>query len=473
MKNNRKKYYFFCLFVLFSGIVLKQAKGQTSDPTFTFQNFASIVEKNHPLVKQANLYRNLADGQILESRGNFDPKLGSAFERKALSGLDYYNRWENSLKIPLWLGGTDIKLSHERNTGQYLLSEESNDLTSLGITIPLGQGLMTDARRTAVRQAQIARDMAEAERNKLLNKTIYQAAKDYWDWQFTHEQLRWQQEGLRLAAERFRGIRERALLGDQAAIDSVEANITLQDRQVNFQEALIEQQNARLTLSTHLWNEQNAPAELGKEAIPQPTNLPRIDGQTLQRLLDFAQTQHPEIAKLGFKRADLNVEERLRRELFKPTLNFNFNILTYSKLWQQDSFLGSLSPANQKLGVDFAFPIFLRKERGKLQQVQVKQMQVDWERKLATRLITNDIETAYNIVQNLYQQCQIQQEATRNQETLVRAEKQKFDLGESTLFLLNQRENKLIEMQIKVASLRAKYQKALAELAYVAGLTSL
>jgi outer membrane protein TolC len=118
-------------------------------------------------------------------------------------------------------------------------------------------------------------------------------------------------------------------------------------------------------------------------------------------------------------------------------------------------------------------PLFLRKERGKLQQVRIKRQSTGLDLNLARREIQNDVYAAYNEVRNFEKQLKIQEEATRNQEILVRAEQRKFDVGESTLFLINTRESKLIEMRTKVESLKSKYEKALANLAYMAGLTEL
>jgi outer membrane protein TolC len=63
----------------------------------------------------------------------------------------------------------------------------------------------------------------------------------------------------------------------------------------------------------------------------------------------------------------------------------------------------------------------------------------------------------------------VQQQAVANQRRLVQAEQQRFSLGESSLFLINTRESKLIDLSVKLEELRTKYQKALAGLWYAAG----
>ena len=80
-----------------------------------------------------------------------------------------------------------------------------------------------------MRQARLGVNYAEAERQKLIASTIFYAAKNYWDWWFSYKQLQLIQEGYDLANTRFIATRERARVGEQAAIDSVEAKITFSE----------------------------------------------------------------------------------------------------------------------------------------------------------------------------------------------------------------------------------------------------
>ncbi len=443
----------------------------TAQTAFSYEDFKSLVLKNHPTVKQANLFPRDAETEIMQAKGAFDPKLTSYFDRKAFKGDDYYNRWENILKIPTWTG-VDFKLGYERNTGNKLLQEESTQLYVAGLSVPIGQGLIIDARRNTLQQARLARNYAEAERQKLIISTIYYATKSYWDWWFSFQQLKLIREGYDLADRRFIATRERARVGEQATIDSVEAKITLQDRQVAVEQAIVELQNNRLALSNFLWSANETPLELPEDIQPPLAPIRKVDETTLQSLISQARNQHPEIQKLNVKIDQLQIEERFRKEMLKPIFNANFNFIADGFVNKPNvDYINSFSPNNHKLGFEFAMPLFLRKERGKLQQVRIKQQSTGYDLNLTRREILNEVYAAYNEVKNYEKQLQIQTEATQNQELMVKGEQRKFDVGESTLFLINTRESKLIEMRTKVESLKSKYEKALANLAYMAGLT--
>ncbi|MDR6562762.1 MULTISPECIES: TolC family protein [unclassified Arcicella] len=463
------RFYTIYVFILLMS-ALSNAKAQA---TFSYEDFKSLVLKNHPTVKQANLYLADADAEIMQARGAFDPKLSSDFDRKAFKGDDYYNRWHNALKIPTWTG-VDFKVGYDQSSGKKLLAEESSRLIVAGLSVPIGQGLVIDARRNTLKQANLAKNIAEAERQKLINKTILYAAKSYWEWWFSHQQLQFVREGYDLANQRFIATRERSRVGEQATIDSVEAKITLQDREVALEQAQVDLQNTRLALSNYLWDDKENPLELPENAFPPASAVIKVDETTLQGLISQAKSRHPEIQKYDLKIQQLGIEEKFRREMLKPTLNANFNFIADSFSSNPAySYENSFSTNNHKLGFEFVMPLFLRKERGKLQQIRIKQLSTGFELNLARREIMNDVYAAYNEVKNYERQLRIQQDAAKNQELLTKAEQRKFEIGESTLFLINSRESKLIDMRIKVESLKSKYEKALANLAYTAGLPDL
>ncbi|MBU6119834.1 TolC family protein [Hymenobacter siberiensis] len=452
------------------------APGDTAR-VFSLQNLADLVFANHPIVKQAALLSDEARSQVLQARGGFDPKLGADFYRKQFGGTDYYNNWGNELKIPLWPGGIDLKASYDRYVGTYVNPESRTSgqgLAGIGLSVPIGAGLLIDARRSTLRQARVLQGAAEAERVKQINEVWLQAAKDYWNWYYTFRQAALIEEGVALADRRFQGTVRRAQIGDQAPIDSVEAQITVQDRQVQAEQLRVDLQNARLILSNHLWTPAGQPAELPAYAIPQVPSLDSVSRAELARLADFAAAQHPTLRKLEAKISQLGIEERYRREMLKPKLNVSGVLLSQGNFYQSEVPAAyNFGRDNYKVGVDFAFPLFLRAERGKLQYTRIQLKEVALERQQSQRTIVTQVNTVFNTLRAYERQLALQAQTIANQRLLLQAELQKFELGESTIFLINARETKLIDLRIKQESLRASYEKSRAELYYYAGMQSL
>ncbi len=442
---------------------------------FPVSLFQQILLRNHPIVRQAELLSAAARADVLQSLGKFDPMLESSFDRKEFANVDYYSNWSNQLKVPLWVAGADLKIGYDRFAGenvnpQYVTPDQG--LTGIGISIPLGQGFLIDSRRNVLRQSRAMVRYAEAERVKQILSVWYAALSDYWNWYYAYSEYIFLNEGVDLATTRFRAIQGRSDIGDAPPIDTVEAKITVQEREIELARLGIELNNRRLLLSNYLWDSTFNPLELPADAIPeQPLGYTlRPEDVRIDSLVGFAAERHPDLLMMRADSTRLAIERSFRREMLKPTMNFSGMLIS-----ARDR-LGPVTPKyydfawrNYKVGVDFAFPLFLRAERGKLRAVTIQQDQLVLDVQQTNRDIRNDIITTYNKLKAYKEQIIIQGASIENQQRLLDAEQQKYALGESTLFLINSRETKLIDMQIKRASMIAGFQKSLAELYYKAG----
>ena len=84
--------------------------------------------------------------------------------------------------------------------------------------------------------------------------------------------------------------------------------------------------------------------------------------------------------------------------------------------------------------------------------------------------IENKIRTYYNENILLMQQLQTAQSIYNNYSSLLRNEELKFNQGESSLFLINSRETKVLELLQKQVELRIKYFKSRYAIQWSAGL---
>ena len=459
------KYFLVFILLVFSN------KVQSQDTTvFALRDLYEQMRRHHPIVKLANLYPKIAEEEIRIARGNFDPKLEADYVQKTLKDKFYYSYWDSRLKAPIWIG--ELKGGYELNEGELIDAENKSPREGLmyaGISVPLGQNLVIDARRAVLKQAKFMQQMAEAEKVKELNKLFFSASKDYWEWFFAYRQLRFVQEGYRLAEERYNFIRQRIMFGEGANIDSVEARITLQERTVKLRQAEVDFKNAGLLLSNHLWQEGSIPLELPENAVPEDlTAIEKMGDARLNELLVFAQENHPEIQKIRFKIAQLDIERRFQQDRLKPRINLNYNLLAgYNPMKVEAS--NEYFANNYKVGFDFSFPLFLRKERGKINQIRFKLDQNRFDQTQTSREIANEIRATYNELVLLEQNIALQEAMVSNQITLTQAEYLKFRNGESSVFLINARESKLIEMQVKLVALQTKYEKAKVMLRWAAG----
>lgn len=464
---------------------LVAAQGEAS-PVLSLRELLDQVSLNHPIVRQAALLTPSAQAELRMARGAFDPSVDLHFNRKRLWNYKdswnpetYYENQDHYLKTPLWIG--EVKAGYERYTGVNVNPENftpPQGLAYLRFDLPLMRGLLIDERRAVLQQAKLMTQINEAERVKVINKALLEVAKDYWTWFERWRNARIQSEGLQLADERLRFVREQIATGERAPVDSIEAVLEVQKREIDARQAQVELQNAALYLSVHLWLENGQPAEL------QADTRPEIDGSRssvsfdeFDTLTDHAATAHPDVQKLQVKIAQLGIEERWRRNELLPNLTFNYKPFflpaTPDKkyyLEQPDYFDPVYMRENFKFGFDFYLPILLRKERGKLELTRYKLEQTRLELDFVRRHVMADLQAAYNEMEAFRSLIQTQQRAVSGSQALLDAERERFRFGESSLFLVNSRERNLITAQIKLVELEAKYYKSIAQVYWSSGL---
>ena len=446
---------------------------------FSIENLYASLLEYHPIVKQTQLLSDMAKQEVRMARGAFDPKLETRINLKEFDNKEYYNKWVTSFSIPVWFP-IDPKIGIEQNTGNYLNPENSlptNDnyrQLFTGISLPLGRGLFTDDRRAAMQQAKLFTQLAEAEQIKLINKILLDAAKDYWQWYFSYYNYRLMNQSTAIAEEIFRRVKLNESFGEASVIDTVQAKIILQQRLVEQQEAYLEFINTGLKISNYLWDDLLNPLQLSNRVAPV---LVQNDGEllaitTLEELTLKAKQNHPELTKLTVKLGQLEVDRKLAAEYLKPKLDLSYNFLNQplnpSGEFQSFTFLN-----DYKFGLDFAMPIFIRKERSKLAQAKIKIKGTEYERTQAEREIVNQINIIHNQLVNTQGILAQQNSVATNYQKLLNAELTNLSNGESDLFKINIQQEKLIQSQSKLLKLKAEYEKMKATLFWSAGVRNL
>jgi outer membrane protein TolC len=445
---------------------------------FTIESFYAAVLENHPIVKQTRLLSETARQEVRLARGAFDPKIDARLSTKEFDNKEYYNKWIASFSIPTWFP-IDPKIGIEQNRGAYIDPENSVPQSDnykqfyTGISLPIGKGLFTDERRAALKQAKLFTQIAEAEQIKLINKILLEAAKDYWTWYYSYYNYRFLSRSVNIASEVFRRVQLDASLGEASVIDTVQAKITLQQRIVERQETYLEFLNAGIRVSNYLWNTDEKPLQLSLLVAPvlMPGDQEALSAQTLEELSYMARQNHPELKKLTLKLGQLSVERKLAVEYLKPRFDLSYNFLN-RPISPDGTFRPSFG-TDYKFGLDFSIPIFLRKERAKLGQTNIKIRSTELERTQAEREILNQIQQVFNQLANTRLILNQQSSMVSNYERILQAELLNLENGESDLFKINVQQEKLIVSQTKLLKLKAEYEKMKATLYWAAGVRNL
>lgn len=447
-----------------------------SDSSLSLNNLYKLVLTNHPVAAQAGITGDMGKALLLSARGNFDPTIQAEYRDKAFDGKNYYNTLLGEFKIPTRLG-IDFKAAYELNDGARLNPENytpNQGLVMAGVSVPIGQGLWTDKRRNALRQAKAMVEMNNAEQIQALNDLLLEVASDYFEWYFRFFAFERVDEGYLIALDRLNFVKERIRFGDLAPIDSVEASIEVQQRYIQRIQAGINLVNATLQLSNHIWGENNQPAFLSPEVKPQQLNTDSIfiSIPNLENLVQSALNNHPKLLFYRAKIKQIDADRRYKADLLKPNLRVDYNFLQESIVMNDFNTINPDYRANYKVGLVFKYPLLLRKERGDLKLAKLKLSDAEFELTQQTRELENKIRSSINEFSNMAQLLNTQRELVDKYSILRNGEQERFKNGESSLLIINIRERSLIEAQIKYVEQSIKAALAKEKLLWNAGVLS-
>jgi outer membrane protein TolC len=428
----------------------------TTSKELTYNEFLGFVKKYHPLVKSANLEINQAQANLMMARGGFDPKIEVDFEQKKFKDNQYYSILNSSFKIPTWYG-VEIKAGFDNNEGIYLNPENTvpnQGLTSLGISVPLGQGLFINQRMADLRKAKIQVKLSQAERNLMAVAVLYDASVAYFNWKRNYNEVTLYQTYLNNANIRYQGIAKSIEQGDKPAIDSVEAGIIVRNRKLSLEESQLKMAKAKLELANFLWLENNVPLELQDDIIPEE-NLVLTIKETLRTndlMLDNPSLEnHPKINALEQKIEMLDVERKLKANMLLPKIDLGYSYLSEPRYFDNYRF------QDYKVGLNFYFPLFLRKERGSLQLTKLKLQDVKFDLDLERVSLKNKIKAQQTEINSLEKQKQLIDNLVVDYNTMLTSEERLFTFGESSIFLINSRENNLVSAQLSKLLIENRY----------------
>ncbi len=426
-------------------------------PILKFSEFIGYVKQYHPIAKQAELSIDAAQANLMRSRGGFDPNIEVDYGRKAFKGTEYYDRLNATFKVPVWYG-VDLKGNFEQNDGEFLNPAESvptDGLFSAGVSVSLGEGLWMNERMATLKQAKLFNDQTLADRDIRVNQILFDASLAYFEWLQAYLDLRVFTDFLGNAQIRFDGVKTSADAGEVAAIDTVEAKIAVQARKLQLEQAKLDVMRTGLELSNFLWIGDNIPMELQTNTMPDTTLINEIDItlKTEGRTLDtFTIENHPKLISLRYKIDGLHVDKQLKTNKLLPRVDVEYNFLT-----ETPEYINSFETQAYKGKITFSMPLFLRKERGDLKLAKIKVRDAEFDFDNAEIQIKNRIEQIFIELEGLKTQMLLIDEIVDNYYILLAAEERKFGFGESSLFLVNAREIKLIDAQLKRNMVQNKY----------------
>ncbi len=446
--------------------------GQVTGPVLPLEEYLQQVLTYHPAARRANLLALEARAYEQLARGGFDPELFVDYDDKFFKGTDYWDIGEGGLRLPT-LGGVEFGGGYRWATGSFLNPENFQSPTRgqsfVGLKANLLSGLVTDQRRTDLRRADLLQDWNALEATAQRNDLAYDAIVAYIQWAYLEEQAAVLVYGLELTELRLQQTIQSFEAGDKPALDTLETSIQLQTRRADLLSTRADLTAARQTVGQFLWSEEGLPDAMRPQTMPQPTAL------LLQPAVAGLVSNNPALLAYDFKLRDLELERRLKAQKALPKLTIKYELLAegfdFTPQSDPEGYdVGDFLLQDNKWGVTFSAPLFFRAARGDLQLNAIKIQQTTLDRQQKAGELALKLEQYEQQIALYRNQLAVYRQVVTDYQTLLEAERTKFDFGESSVFLLNTRENKLLDARLKLIKIEAELSKATTGRQWILGL---
>ena len=466
------------LFVCLFGHV-REAMAQETDQRsiaggpLTLAEVLAVLAATHPQLEAARQRQRAAEGDAMAARGGFDPVLRA---RGQYAPIGAFPRGTVDLELrqptPLWglsvYGGWRLGLG---SFAVYDLRGKTADGGELraGVSLPLWQGGAIDRRRADLRVSALAQDAAAAELEARAIELERAAGRAYWAWVGAGLRLEVQRSLLALAEDRDEALRKQIVAGGVPAVEGIDNRRAIVDRRARIVAAERALQQAAFELARHLRDADGevqtpAPARL-PGAFPEPL---RPTSDVLEPLIREALARRPDLRRLMLQREAAVVELRLARNNRSPRIDLD--AYAAKDLGAVDPAYAYLRPAEFVASVNVELPLALRGARGKLRRAEAELARIDAELRMARDVVALELRDAHSALVAAYARVGLAREQLAAAHELEQAERSRFRLGDSTLLLVNLREQAATDAALQELEALGEVHRAHVDLRAAAGL---
>ena len=433
-------------------------------PALTLNEVIRQVELYHPKLAGAEIERRVAEAKLLEKQGAFDPVVNfnsgvlryNSTTARGKVGTAYVNEatFEMATRSGIkFFGGTRYNFGQVKSPDSFT---GTGGEYFAGAAMPILRNRNVNAKALAEDAARISTAIADANTGETRLDLITKAAADYWKWVASKQKLDINKNLFELSKQRAEQVRGRVAAGDLPPIDQIEANQEIQRRIGGVVQAERNLQEAALKLSLSLWTPS------GDTIVPEVAQAP-------SKLTDPLEISNFVIVE-GIQRAVASRPELQRVELNKRITELDSRLASNNRRPALDLYIapgrdtGAFSIGTTlKFGATVSLPLRTREADGQLAAANLKLQKLRLEQTTERQRISTEIRDFASAVNASHNRFLLAQQELDLARTLERGERTRYELGDSTLFLVNQRERTSAETASKLVDIRAEYEQALAK----------
>lgn len=444
--------------------LVTSAAAQTPTP-LTANDVVLAVERALPLLEQARRDVQAAEGDLTAARGAFD--LGVSASGLRLDGEYENSRFSSVFEQPLAAWGATAYGGYRTGRGTFATYDgkaETSDSGALlaGIDVPLLRGRGIDERRAGRRAAEIGVERAIRQVDVARLSFVSTALFHYWDWVAAGRQRDIARALLALAEARDVQLADAVALGQVAAIERTDNRRAILQRRSALASAERLLESTAIDLSLYYRGPDGAPLRPTAERLP---NLPAADAGGVPdeaAAVAAGLARRPEVLARRLARDRFQVDIKLAENTLLPSLDL------FSEV-SRERREAAKGGASLEVGLAFKLPVQRRKATGQTIKARAGLARADLDVRWTEDQVRAEVQDAVSAVRAARAVLDAVAAEVQVAGELEQLERDRFDLGDSTQFLVNLRELATADAAVREVRARADYQKALVRLERASG----
>lgn len=438
---------------------------ETGAGAMSMEEVLASVEQSFPLLKAAELEQAIAAGDLLSAEGGFDVSWKT---RGTATPVGYYDsiRAETVLEKPTAIWGASTFVGWKLGTGKFAVYDgraqtlEYGEIRA-GISVPLWRNGPIDRRRATLSRAELGKDIASLSVQEQRIQFRRAAAHRYWAWLGAGRRLAIAKELLTNVEGRDAGLAARVDRGDLPAIERTDNARAIQQRRAQVTAAQRGLEQASIELSLYLRDAE------GKPILPSPDRLPNDfpdphPDLTSASDFSFASSRRPEAKRFQLQLRQNQIELDWAKNQLAPAIDvqlagshdFGRNIVERPDL-SKPVFEATLL---------LEIPLQTRLMRGRRDAASAMMNRIDQQLTYAKNRIEADVRDAHSSLRAARDRIDAARQEVKLAIQLERAERTRFEQGDSHLLTVNIREQQTAEAELREVDALLDYHRATVDL---------
>jgi outer membrane protein, heavy metal efflux system len=444
-----------------------QSSGNASSvKALELKEVVTAARSYYPLILAAARELAAAEGNLKSAKGGFDPLWRSSAAWEATGKYPTF-RAQTAIEQPTPVWGSTLFAGYRTGLGTFADYDKkalTNDFGEFraGLRVPLLRDGSIDRRRATITQQELNTAAAEASKEQQELETIRAASLRYWDWVSASVRLRAFKDWLALAQSRDGQLAERVKHGDISELERTENQRTILQRRnvVVLAERDLTLAAYELSLFFRSASETHepivpAPEQAPQSLTPEPAKENEVDRNQASEQAVFA--RRPDLRRAELARERLGVEVTLAENQKLPGVDVT--LAASRDFGPSDP--GLNKPVFEAIAL-LDIPLLNRPAQGRLEAAEQERARATLQLKLARDRARVDIRSALISLGVAKERAALAHQEFELAKKLATAELARFDLGESSLLVVNQREQASAEAEVRSIDAAADYQRALA-----------